>query len=286
MSSISRRLSGANSAGEAGVLEVAAEQGADPRAGDAKRVAGVVVVGQHEDVAEQFAHRTGFDLAAVRRARIAAFRVPIGEKLATRWVFHARSSSPAGLGGTHLSRFCARAVPCSLCRTGFAASMPGTAIWPREAWLCVVNVKLTMGWRSRCGVRRVERIRQRRLSPGITGAVGTQVASNSLVIAREGWGCDPGSGAKRPARQGRTFSASSLFFLQLRCSCPGRGAAPLAVHRRAGTTCRVRRSPGSRLCVASLRAAPRPGHGWLRLCTCTGRAKPPIWAKMLPKPPC
>ena len=36
--------------------------------------------------------------------------------------------------------------------------------------------------------------------------------------------------------------------------------------------------PGSaRLCVVSLRAAPRPGHEPLPLCTCTGQAKPPIW---------
>ena len=88
MSSISRRLSGANSAEKLGVLQVAAEQGADPRSGDAKRIAGLVVVGQHEDVAEQFAHRAGFDLAAVRRPRIAALRVPIGEELAARWMFH------------------------------------------------------------------------------------------------------------------------------------------------------------------------------------------------------
>jgi len=57
-------------------------------AGDAERVAGVVVVGQHEDVAEQFADRAGFDFAAVRRARVAALRVPIGEETAARWMFH------------------------------------------------------------------------------------------------------------------------------------------------------------------------------------------------------
>ena len=43
----------------------------------------------------------------------------------------------------------------------------------------------------------MERIRQRRLVRGITGEVDTQVASNSLVIAREGWGCDPGSGREK-----------------------------------------------------------------------------------------
>jgi hypothetical protein len=68
---------------EAGVLEVAAEQGRNPRAGNAKRVAGVVVVGQHEDVAEQVAHRIGLDLAAVWRPRVAALGIPIGEELAT-----------------------------------------------------------------------------------------------------------------------------------------------------------------------------------------------------------
>jgi hypothetical protein len=87
MSSISRRLSAVNSA-EKLVSFRCAEQGADPRSGDAKRVGSQVVVGQHEDVAEQFAYRAGLDLAAVRRPRIAALRIPIGEELAARWVFH------------------------------------------------------------------------------------------------------------------------------------------------------------------------------------------------------
>ena len=64
------------------MLQIAAEQGADPGSGDAKRVAGIVVVGQHEDVAEQLAHRAGLDLTALGRARRATFRIPIGEKLA------------------------------------------------------------------------------------------------------------------------------------------------------------------------------------------------------------
>jgi hypothetical protein len=48
----------------------------------------------------------------------------------------------------------------------------------------------------------------------------------------EGWGCDPGSrGARRPARQGRMFSASSLFLLggelvSRLCVAPPSGAAP------------------------------------------------------------
>ena len=57
-----------------------------------------------------------------------------------------RRPSPARtwLGGTHLSRFRARALPWLLCRRGFAASMPWRRF--RLPWrrLCVVNVKLTM----------------------------------------------------------------------------------------------------------------------------------------------
>ena len=109
---------------KAAILQVAAEQGANPRPGDAKRVAGGCIVGQHEDVAEQSAHRARLDLAAVRRPRVAALVIPIGEELAARRMFHARPCPGARLGGTVLSRFCARAFPCLLCRRGFAASMP------------------------------------------------------------------------------------------------------------------------------------------------------------------
>ena len=68
--------------GKAPVFQIAAEQGADPGAGDAEGMAGRTVIRQHEDIAEQFAHRSGLDLAAVRRTRGAALLVPIREELA------------------------------------------------------------------------------------------------------------------------------------------------------------------------------------------------------------
>jgi hypothetical protein len=80
MSSISRRASGANSAEKASILQIAAGQGANARAGDPKWITGCCVIRQHEDVAEQFAHRARLDLAAVRRPGAAALFVPIGEE--------------------------------------------------------------------------------------------------------------------------------------------------------------------------------------------------------------
>ena len=66
------------------------------------------------------------------------------------------------------------------------------------------------------------------------------------------------------------FSASSLFLfvLSAAASCPGRGV--LAVCRRAGTMASVL----GRMLRASWTRTGRPEP---RLCTCTGRAKPPIW---------
>ena len=45
--------------GKALILEVAAEQGANPGARDAEREAGLIITGQHEDVAEQLANGAG-----------------------------------------------------------------------------------------------------------------------------------------------------------------------------------------------------------------------------------
>jgi len=61
---------------------IAAEQGADPGSGDPKRMAGGRIVGQHENIAEQPAHRAWLDLAAVRRTGAGALVVPIREELA------------------------------------------------------------------------------------------------------------------------------------------------------------------------------------------------------------
>ncbi len=45
-------------------------------------MAGGCIVGQHEDIAEQLAHRAWLDLAAVRRTGVGALVVPICEELA------------------------------------------------------------------------------------------------------------------------------------------------------------------------------------------------------------
>src|SRR4051812_5599461 len=130
---------------EARILDVTAEQGGDAGAGDAERKAGLIVIGQHEDVAEQLAHRAGLDLAAVGCARMAAFCVPIGEKLTARWMFHSLASPRPRFAGTHLSRSCAGAYPLVVVQDRLCSVHAVDAIWPRWRRLCVVNVKLTMG---------------------------------------------------------------------------------------------------------------------------------------------
>ena len=63
------------------ILQIAAKQGAKPRAGDAKWKAGGAVAGKYEDIGKQFAHRFGLDFAAVRRPRTGSLLVPICEEL-------------------------------------------------------------------------------------------------------------------------------------------------------------------------------------------------------------
>jgi hypothetical protein len=99
---------------EAGVLDVAAEQGGDAGAGDAEGKAGLIVIGQHEDVAEQLAHRGGLDLAAVGGARMAAFCVPIGKKPTVRWMFHALALPARGSTG-HICPDFAHALSLGCC---------------------------------------------------------------------------------------------------------------------------------------------------------------------------
>src|SRR5207302_9724530 len=59
-------------------------------------------------------------------------------------MFHGLPCPCARLGGTLLSRFHARACPCLLCKTGFAASMPQRPFWAVGRRLSAVNVKLTI----------------------------------------------------------------------------------------------------------------------------------------------
>ena len=172
ISSISRRLSACKQRRKASILQIAAEQGADPGAGDAKRIAGGGVIGQHEDIAEQFAHRAGLDLAAVRRARVAALFVPICEKLAVRRMFHtstlprrsARRDTSVPLSRTRIPRFVVQDRLCSV--HAAAAFRPLTG-------LCGVNVKLTMRLAIGAGLLGSAHCIPRRFSPG-AGEVVTQ----------------------------------------------------------------------------------------------------------------
>ena len=145
MLSISRRLAGVNSAAKLCVLHVAAGERAEAGAGDAEGVAAIVVVGQHKNVAEQFAHRGGFDIATVGRATHDRAGRPNRRKTpGSTDVSCNRLASAACLCETLLSRFRASEFPSQLCGIGFAASMPGTGFGALAPPLCAVNVKLTM----------------------------------------------------------------------------------------------------------------------------------------------
>jgi hypothetical protein len=103
-----------------------------------------VVVGQDKNIAEQFAHRAGLDLAAVRRPGDAALVVPIGEEFAVRRMLHRLVCPGGGLGGDNcvlLSRIriAVSVVPRRRCSVYARARLvPVSQVFPR------VNVKLRM----------------------------------------------------------------------------------------------------------------------------------------------
>ena len=139
----------------------------------------------------------------------------------------------AWLAGTYLSRFCARAFPCLLCRTGFAASMPGDALWPLRRGLCVVNVKLTTRWRSRLWLRRVEHIGSRRLISRLPARLVHRWRQTVWSSRGEGWGCIPGSRARKDRHdEGGRSQRPPFFFAGSRV--PDAVQRRLAVHCRAG----------------------------------------------------
>ena len=76
------------------VLQLAAEQRADARAGEAERMAREAVEFENEHVAERLADRARLDLAALRRGPCSAPRGPIAEQLAARSLFHSRPPRP------------------------------------------------------------------------------------------------------------------------------------------------------------------------------------------------
>src|SRR5581483_4304195 len=127
---------------EARILYVVAEQCADPRAGDAERVGGRIVIGQHEDVAEQLAQRGRIDVAAFGRARLASLALPIGEELTADRMFHtlARPRLPRSRDtSVPLSR---TRIPLNGC-AGHPVQRPCRGC--HRAGLCRVKVKLTIG---------------------------------------------------------------------------------------------------------------------------------------------
>ena len=65
-------------------LELAAEGGADARAGDAERMPGASIERQHEGVGEHAADGAGLDVAALRRRPQAAALIPIIEQFTNR----------------------------------------------------------------------------------------------------------------------------------------------------------------------------------------------------------
>src|SRR5207302_10552544 len=120
--------------------------------------------------------------AALGRARVTASCVPIGEKLAARWMFHCEASPlPVARRDTSVPilRTC---VPLFVVQDRLCSVHAADAIWLRQRRLCVINVKLTM--------RLVIAARPawggtHRIAPDylqVTGTVGTQVASSSLVV--------------------------------------------------------------------------------------------------------
>ena len=72
-------------------FELAAEQRADPRAGEPDRIAGAAVERQNEGVAQHAADGAGFDVGALGRRAGAAPFLPIGVKLAAGRMFHGRT---------------------------------------------------------------------------------------------------------------------------------------------------------------------------------------------------
>jgi hypothetical protein len=196
-----------------------------------------------------------------------------------------RSSSPAGLGRTHLSRFRARAVPCSLCRRGFAASMPADPIWPRRARLCVVKVKLTMGLA----------IPARGVEWNASGSAGLSEGLPARLIHR--WRRTVWSSRGRggdvipaPARKDRRDkggrSQRPPFFFDARARVRDAVQRPLAMHRRAGT-----HVPGlSMAWVPALRrvTARRAASGTRRaaIVHLHGAGKAAYLGRDVPTPPC
>src|SRR5581483_196195 len=106
------------------VLQIAAEQCADPGARDAERKAGMAVGSEHENVAQQVPDVAGLDRAAIGRPLAGAFAVPIGEIGVRRRMLHDATQLVAATPGTVLSQPSRANTPLTFCRKVSAASMP------------------------------------------------------------------------------------------------------------------------------------------------------------------
>src|SRR4029077_9370987 len=95
-------------------FELAAEQGANPGAGEPERMAVRAIQFENEGIAQGRPYGTRFDVGTLRRRALAAPFLPVSVKLPARCVFHD-------------ARSCIPAVRLSLIGTAFASggSLPG-----------------------------------------------------------------------------------------------------------------------------------------------------------------
>ena len=189
-----------------------------------------MIVGQHEDIAEQLAHRVGIDVATVRRPRMAAFAVPICEEFPVRWMFHSKPYAPRPPRRDTSVPLSRKRLPISVVQERRCSVHAEAAFWPVCRRLCVVNVKLTMRLALARTPARVQRIP---VHAGYLQGPARHVHRWRQTVwssRGEGWGCFL---VPRRARQGHPKTREGVL-----------STLPYS----------------------------------LSLCTCTVRAKPPIWA--------
>ena len=190
--------------GKTVVLHVVAEQGADAACQRRERDSRPgSVVGQHEDVAEQFAHRAGLDLAAVGRACFAALVCPNRRRIRGSTDVSYCNLTPRAIAVRHFCPAFAHAHSRLVLQDGHCsvhATRLCLAFWPR---LCGVNVKLTMGLATR---DRPASVRLPDPSPGLlqVPAGHTGGVKQFGRLARGGVGSLPPGAPrdKRPAPEG------------------------------------------------------------------------------------
>ena len=172
---------------------------------------------------------SGFEVAAVRRPRVAALPVPIGEEFAGSTDVSFNRLACSLRGETHLSRFCASEIPFAVVQDGSCSVHAGRTISPRlGGGICGVNVKLTMRLAVGAELCYCPRIPVRAGCLQGAGA-GVHRWRQTVWSSRgEGWGLTRSrQGRKRSARPGRVFSAPSPFLLW-RCALAQSGQSRLS----------------------------------------------------------